>query len=281
MEKLTKEVFKLFFVIAVIALSVVSCNREKEFEVNVPNSPALGLYCFFSPDSVWKTQIFELGSITDNIYDNSTLYVNDAEVSLYCNNEFQETLTNIGNGNYISLNNSKPEANKTYHIEAIKSGYSTIWSEPASLPPLILMDSVVLRDSLQSNFLSYYADTPKNDNDKQLDIFFKNSAELAILSPSAGYLLTSGYVGSYGCYKPIYPLLENEMNFLINTEALVAPVKISFVTNKFFEFNQTLSIQDDSQSGMISYYPGNIKSNISSGLGFFVGVNYTYIYLNK
>ncbi len=271
-----KDFVRTIYFLITASVLLTNCNMTKEFDVNIPISQVLGVYCNFYPDSVWKAQVFKLGNITDSIYGNSLLYVDDAEVKLFCNNEFQENLINVGSGIYISTNNSKPIENKKYYLEIFKEDYPSIVSTTETLPPLIKIDSIILYDSLQAEFSFFYVNSKKEEGDMQLDVFFENKEDLAILTTYPSFLLTNGYTG-WDCYKYMYSLLKNEMNFLINNNETSNEFQISFTSNNFFEFYETVSIQENSQSGIISYFAGNIKSNISSGLGLFAGINYVYI----
>ncbi len=258
---------------------------RKEFDTDIPDAPKiLGVYCIFSPDSIWKATVFKAGSITDNEYDNTQLKVNNAKVKLFCNNRFQENLINTGNGLYISAENNKPIPGNTYYIEILKDSFPTIISDTASVLPKLQLDSIYILDDPQLNLFSSWGFT-ENEADKQLNIFFKNTEKYPFIIYNAGAEADNIYmiynVNGFTYKKKDTNSIENELFFYrcYNEENCSHSddfniIKLSYISDTYFDFSTGEYIQDDALHSIISYYPGNVQSNIKDGLGLFASINY-------
>ena len=266
----------------------LGCNMSKEFDAELPETPKiLGMYCLFSPDSIWNAQIFKLGGITDNEFDNSQLLIDDAQVKLYCNNQFQENLLNVGNGVYISTDENKPLTDNTYHIEVSKDSFPNIISDTASVLPKLQLDSIYLLDDPQLNLFSSWG-RDEYEEDTQLNIYFRNQKKLPFNFENAGSQSDNIYITydlNWSTYrKKDIESVENEMFFYRcnHEETCKQPddfniLKLSYVSEAFFEFVRGGDIQDNARGSIINYYPGNVNSNIKNGLGLFVSLNYIKI----
>ncbi len=273
----------LLYILFVI--SVFGCEMSKEFEIDLPETPKiLGVYCIFSPDSIWKAQVFTLGDITDYEFDNTQLLIKDAQVKLFCDNQFQELLTEVTDGNYISSSGNKPVQGHKYHLVVSKENYPEIISDTASVLPKMVIDSIfIINDPKPELFPSEEI----GENDTQLNIYFRNIYNFPFHIQNAGGLSNPIYfnyeVGNYQTYRQLYPQIENELNFYrCNSENCYHEddfntLRFCFVSSSYFDFVKGEYIQDDAFHSIFSYYPGNIKSNIKNGLGLFACKNLTEI----
>lgn len=279
---------KQILIILVLGL-IVSCDfsMQKVYDEDIPETPKmLGLYCIFSPDSVWKVQVFKLGSISDYEYDNSQLLVNDAQIKLFCNNQFQENLINIGNGIFVSNSENKPLAGHSYHIEVSKDCFPDIISDTASVLPKLRLDSIFLLEEPEEGLFSDFSNDEFEEG-MQLNFYFKNFNNFPFIINNAGWDANDTYFNyeiNRSTMRKIDTLTpENELKFFrcysencYNDENFNI-LKLSYISDAYFEFDRGEYIQDDVRGSIISYYPGNVQSNIKNGLGLFTPVNYIEI----
>jgi len=272
--------------ILIIGILISNCDESERIELKnkLPEAPKmLGIYCIFEPDSVWKAQIFQLGSISDYEFDNYNLLVNNADVSLFCNEKFQEKLIFTKNGIFVSKNNNKPLTGRNYYIRVSKKGFPSIKTAIASLPPKIIIDRIFINNTIQ---LGLFNPEMIFEKTSQLNLYFNNELNLPVYLENIGSLAIPKKL-KYENYKSVYKNNTdekyNEMIFLRcnNKEACNPPddyniISLSFVSNDYYNFMKGEEIQDDASSSFITYYPGNVNSNIENGLGLFAGKNTVY-----
>jgi hypothetical protein len=277
--------------ITFLAVLFLSACSPIEYHADIPSAPPqLGVYCIFSPDSVWKTVVFRIGNLTDYEYNNQNLQISDAQVLLYSNGELQEQLLSTGEGVYTSAAGNKPVAGNIYRLEIHKENYPSIITDTASVPPKIVIDSIMLYNNIQAeynSFLSSYGVESGN----QLDLFFQNPDNLPITAKNTGILMSVFYKDVFfediSVYSHIYDTPDKELNFFRcnNDQNCYIPnnfneLQISFGSSAFFDFYETADIQDYARNSFFSYFPGNIKSNVENGQGLFAGINYLHINLD-
>lgn len=115
-------------------ITFASCERTINYDFE--EAPKmLAVYCFFSPDSIWKAEVYKLSNIENSLDTISNFHIKNAEVKIFKNNNLEQTLTYIGNGVYAGNENIKPEFGSLYKIEVIADGYPTVSSENIEIPP--------------------------------------------------------------------------------------------------------------------------------------------------
>jgi len=267
-----------------ILLTLTSCTRKLNLDKPLPSPPnILGMYCLFSPEKVWSVQVFKLGSIVDYDFNNSILKIDDATVTLFCNNKFQEVLLNTGDGTYTSSIGSIPECGKLYYIEVSKDNFPKIVSDTNALPPKFEIDSIFMSSEPD---ISFFGSDNTQLESLQLDIFFTNTNRYPFYMINAGedaFFHYSDYLAYSNFYKRIENNSTNHMSFrrcysddCLNDDDFNV-ISISYTSNAHFQYSKGEWIQEDAQHRLIQYHPGNVSSNIKNGLGLFSGINVLYI----
>jgi hypothetical protein len=113
--------------LSILFVSLAFCSCEKIIDMDIENNdPKLVLIACLTPDSVFNVSVTKSIHILDI---DTITYISNAQVKIFENNEFVDSLTyNRTLNSYIS-NRKKPVAGKTYRIEASSTGYKSVSTE--------------------------------------------------------------------------------------------------------------------------------------------------------
>ncbi len=283
----------IWIIIVFFSASIIhSCTKEIEFELPVPDE-SLVVYSMFHPDSIWQVSVSCLTQVEGYTY--RSLYVENAVVDLFENNEKIETLSNTTNGNYISSLGSKPKHGNLYHIRVSAEGYPTAVSAQEILPEAAEIDSLIVYDNIDASlYTNFYPE------DLALFSEYAISFKLAFTSRQEGsyqkVATVSNYTEVVWAYATvtelqynIIPLLQesliktdkqsnnHELLFFSCTlgpetcEYLDSMDIVLFTYNEsYYKYIESLYLQErDMQNAFLS--PTNLYSNIQYGQGIFSG----------
>lgn len=287
----------IYYTVAIVFL----CACEpKDVYYDIPEaSNILVVNCFFNPDSIWKASISKLGNILALDSNNSSLYVSNAQVVLYEENIFIDTLKFFGNGQYISNKGLRPECNKRYKIQVTCNGFKDIVSDFEELPKPVIIDSITYLDYLPSGIFSNEVYTMQENQQTEyhsiyvtLDQSHKGQYFKAFLSDNS-LLSKEGLSLSSRSKKDFIEYYSWECSMLESTKSGELSLQLPLIP----EFNQYLSVYTVSESYLLyelSYAeydfvinttylltPNNIYSNIQGGVGIFTGYTSNIINLQE
>lgn len=142
-----KNVINAPILLILLILILISCTKEVSVEIP-PHDSKLVLNSLFCNN---QKVIVNLG-YSVNIWSNANNGICDAEIKLYENGIFIETLVSLDSGKYIS--SLIPEIEKVYELKVVANGFSDIACKD-SIPDFPNIRSLSFRDSL-------YIDDEKN-----------------------------------------------------------------------------------------------------------------------
>jgi hypothetical protein len=102
----------------IISILTISCNKVRD-DLLPEGIPRIYCQSILTPDSAIRVYVGQ----TTNITHYEPNFIDDATVLLYSNSKFVDTLTNDGDGTYISAEH--PVVGNLYTIEVIKTGILT------------------------------------------------------------------------------------------------------------------------------------------------------------
>lgn len=290
------------FIIAVIMLLLYSCERPKEFIIDLQNSDTfIAISSLFMQGEPLKLSLRKSISIHSNIdtYDYEVENgINDAIIRLYKNNELVETYTDtVQRGNY-TLDHIVEVAD--YKIEIDIEGYNTITANN-KVPTPVTIDSISYSKTNYNNqegidVILNFTDPQTIDNFYRLKLEKKKSGNS--YTTFHGFYNTDPLMGEWFVYDVLDPLYNQDIkpqseNYfsdeLINGKTyqyrIIIPLEdgpgslIEAGDSLFislFSISKDLSIY---QNSLESYQkaindeaePVIIYSNIQNGVGLFAG----------
>jgi len=274
------------------ACFINSCTKEIDFKLPAPDK-SLVVNSLFHPDSIWQVSVSSLTQVEGYKY--KSLYVENATVELFENNNKIETLIYTKKGNYISSNGTKPKHGYLYHIQVSSEDYPTAVSAQEMLPEVSNIESLIIHDSIDASlYTNFYPD------DLALFSEYASSFTLAFtLQHEVSYhkvAALSEYTEEVWAYAAITDLQYNiipwlkepliktdnqsnnhELTFFIttqdpNTGEYFDPLDIVLFTynESYYKYIESLYLQErDMQNAFLS--PTNLYSNIQYGQGIFSG----------
>ena len=283
----------IWIIIVFFSASIIhSCTKEIEFELPTPDE-SLVVYSMFHPDSIWQVSVSSLTQVEGYTY--KSLYVENAVVDLFENNEKIETLSYSTKGHYISSVGTKPKYGNLYHIKVSAEGYPTAVSAQEMLPKAAEIDSLIVYDTIDASFytnfypedlayFSEYASSFKLSFTSKLEISYHKVAAISNYTE-----VVWAYATITELQYNIIPLLQesliktdkqsnsHELLFFTCTlgpetcEYLDSLDIVLFTYNEsYFKYIESLYLQErDMQNAFLS--PTNLHSNIEYGQGIFSG----------
>ncbi len=284
---------------------------EKEVEIDIPRSPQrLVVNAILMPSSNVEVNV----SLTKHVYDTAEVIVSNAEVLLYCEDQFLSKLEHTKDG-YYSKDGVVPVVGKTYSISVNVEGYNTATAS-TMIPYVISLDSLVI---------SQNAATDKNGM-SSIDLFFNKNTEkenyynyLIEVRPEVIYdtivdtfndttWISERHSGSTGivCYHPAILkegdektkffsdkwIDDKQINLRIFYGILSTPyskpvdydVKAQIVafSEEYYLFYKSYKNYDDKHEQILgdNNLP-RLYSNVNNGLGCFSSISYSNVLTQK
>lgn len=177
---------KCYITFLLVLLFSSSCKEEIPFDIPV-SERNLVLNSLITHDSLITAQVYRSSIVTDKFTED--LYVNNATVALFQNNEFVENLTFLADGTYQSQV-TKAKAGETYALQVNSStGQNAGGSVSVLYPvPILAFDSIgIVRDGI-------------NDEKVLLRVKFKDDG-----NTKNYYRVSVATFENYGYYDPSDP----------------------------------------------------------------------------
>jgi len=284
----------ILFTMGVIAL--FSCEKEVEYKIEFEGEK-LVVYGFINLQDTVKVHV----SKTLPVFKDRTgdLFISNAEVLLFEDNQLLEQLTHSGQGNYISPSGLKPVRDKAYHIEVSAQGLPSVKSSAETIPSSLLINELEFVDSIRSSSqssgetLTFLFNLVFDD-----PILENNYYSISILGQSIfGYLddvfsFTVDDVYDQGAGAQCDFFFNSELEYRIGfsdycfegqgqkiplvvdvyssqSSQSYTAIKVNFFTlsESLFLFNKSLSSYRDNEIEPLE--PTFIESNIEGGYGVF------------
>jgi hypothetical protein len=201
---------KHIFSLLILSIALTSCT--KEVIIDFPESdPKTALFCFFTPDSVFKVFVNK----TSSILDDSIHFQKNATVSLYENGSFFDTLVYDTAGWYRSAKH--PLIGDNYQIKVTAPGMPEVTASDI-IPEKTLLSDASYRDSAMFDGDGYYGEGSIRFSDNAAE---KNYYELFLLALHQE--ADTAYVIGIGC--PLDKITDN----VLKAEGLLSYEPDTFV----------------------------------------------------
>ena len=288
---------KKIFILLLVTYFFLNISCEKEIDYHFNDAPnKLVVFCFFSPDSIWKAQVYKLKKVSLNL-DTINFYVPNADVRIYNKDSLIDILKYIGNGIYISQDSIKPEQNGNYRIEVSCPGFPDVKSDIETIPETPEVNLISYSNDIEFEKYNYeqsYIEYLKYANFSEYKASIRNGSNLRIrgkvkflsLYPEFSSLIYDKYVSNdltwsilnmsnqtdtidfvlssgneiKGCY---------DYSELSNADSLT----ISFcnLSDEYYKFLLSLYKQEKEQDGDVNIFLSStdIYSNLQDGIGVF------------
>lgn len=282
--------------ICVAVLAVWGC--EKTVQVDIPQHDAqIVVNSFFSQDSVWTVDLSQSQSVTNP---QPFQLINDANVELWANGIFQENLTGLGTGRYVSVH-STPEADVEYTLKVDASRFASVEATAALPEPMDLVSVGVVPGSVSQSSIGEnsfqvevrFEDAPNVDNFYELIIFqrfaFGEGADIEYTeyfeaffesgdpSLDSDDFFESGEPGFNRAYFSD-ALFDGETKslkvklFVFGNTNITQDLVVSLAstTEDYYRYRRSVELQEFLGEDPFSE-PVPIHSNMSNGFGIFTG----------
>lgn len=119
----------------VIVLIGVLCGCESVVDLDIPDSyqSKLVVEALFSPDSLWKFHVGKSIPVESNLSDGE-LIVPNAEIVIFGENQFRDTLKYVNDGVYRSMHEHRPATGTRYSVQVNAPGFTqaeaSSWAPP-------------------------------------------------------------------------------------------------------------------------------------------------------
>lgn len=285
---------KPYFILFTVLL--FSCEKEINFKFNnAPNK--LVVFCFFTPDSVWKAQVFQLKNISLNT-DTINFFQNNATVKIFENDTLIDVLINTNNGIYISSENLKPQEGKAYKIEVTCDNFTSVTSSYCVVPEkpdiqlltyseninysvfksievdmyffdegnfssykILIKNGTIVKILGKVNFLTFYS-TFSDFSFNKYCVYqpYSNTLKMQNITDSIEFVLAHG--NSIKCNDCEYSQIENEDSLTI---------KACNLSEEYLQFLISSDKQNREQLGVNNIFFSNtdVYTNLEGGIGIF------------
>ncbi len=267
------------FIFSVVFL--LSCYEEIPYDKTVIK-PKLVIYSAITRDSIISVQI----SRTKFIGDTSNVYLNDAKVDLYINNEYKERLVLDSAGIYKST--IKAQQGNLYKIEVMCPGFRTITAS-TYIPDKVQIDTCIFDynfgvDQIGNN-VSRLSLTITDIQDQHNyyyipGIFDENGNRLMSETVDPIILSEKQSFADYIFTDNLFQNSKHTFSFTIGQmykDTVILSIEIQVVTEEFYKYFNTLA---DYKTTYINnnYFnsntePPELYSNVNNGYGIFYGYN--------
>lgn len=112
----------------ILIMTLCSCIKEVEINIDNDNEPKIVVNCLFQPDSLMKIHV----GLTSKM-NSKPKFINNASIEIYKDGQLLTSPSSIGDGWYNSFH--YPELNVNYQIKVHVDGYESVVAE-SSIPSL-------------------------------------------------------------------------------------------------------------------------------------------------
>lgn len=292
-----RNIITLIFI--TIIISILSCR--KVIDVKLPTKDGkIVINSFFNDKEQLTVNISKSLHILDNM---ETKFLDDAEVNIFENNAFKETMTNIGGGNFISKTFT-PSKEYTYKIYAKYGDLKQAYSENTIPNPIKIISVDTSTVYVTNNGInqsggggSYpqyqlkikFKDTENIRNYYSLKIYlknqyyyYKNTSETKYLDYSTIYFTSNDLAietfnnGESALFSDDF-LNGKEYSLLINIDKYNFPftdnhvlIELNSVSKEYYLYNKSYSLYQKVKGDPFSE-PVQVYNNIVNGYGIFAG----------